>query len=102
MEDFTLAPLGILSFFEKNGIISTVSMTVFGYGFNELTSEIFNNIFMPVINGDEDEKNKLEDKCFYLHGYEFKYGKILLALIKLFVTMYLVYIITLMVKKVSK
>jgi len=99
--DFTLMPTGIIGIFGKTGILNTILMSVMGYNLNELITEIFNNIFKPILNCNDKKGVKLEDKYVEIGKYKFNYGKISLIIAKLIVAMYIVYTIMMFIKYIT-
>lgn len=99
---YTFSPAKLLYFFEKSGLISTVMMTILSYGFHDFTVELYNNLFLPVLNKENADNKKLEDRGLVIKGMDFKWGKIAIAFFKAIIVMYIVYIIALGIKQMIK
>jgi large-conductance mechanosensitive channel len=86
-------------FLNNNNVVSTAIAAVLSERISDIMSVFVDNIIMPIINidcnndGVKDIKN-LEDYEINVLNINFKIGKLIISLIKFFIVMYIIYIIS--------
>jgi hypothetical protein len=98
---YTLNPTKLLYFFDKNKLTTTLLITILSFRIGEFVLDIYNNVFYPIINAKKNGKS-IEDKYIIIFDTRIQIGKVIVSFIRVIIVMYLMYIIALIVKKVSK
>lgn len=99
-----------LRFIGTNGIIKYALAAIISDRINEITSGFVEHIVMPLINVDMnnngirdiDEIIKLEDREIEIKGVRFKLGKVIFSIIKFIIVIFLIFIISNIMKKYIK
>jgi len=92
-----------ISFLKENNIITTAIAAILSDRINEVTNIFVNSVVMPFINidldndGKEDIK-KLEDVSVNVFSAKLEIGKLIYAIIKFVIIMYVVFIISKLLK----
>jgi hypothetical protein len=98
---YTLNPSRLLHFFDKNKLTTTLLITILSFRIGEFVLDIYNHVFYPLINTKRNGIS-IEDKYINIFDTKIQIGKVIMSFIRVIIVMYLMYIIALIVKKVSK
>jgi len=98
--EYTLNPKKLLDYFDRNGLFLTVAIAVVGNCFSEISNEIFNKLLLPIINKEDKNDRRLEDKKITICGVEFEFGKIMIVFLRTIATIYIIYIMFYFIKKI--
>lgn len=87
-------------FLKENNVITTAIAAVLSYRINDITNELFDGLIMPVINRDANKDGipdvkKFEDYEATIFSVKFKIGKVIMALVKFIIILYIIYIVAL-------
>lgn len=85
-------------FLKQNNILTTAIAAVLSYRINDITNELFDGLVMPIINRDANKDGipdvkKFEDYEIEVLAIKFKVGKMIMAVVKLLIILYIVYIV---------
>jgi large-conductance mechanosensitive channel len=105
IHQFTLVQF--LKFLKDQGVFSLAIAAVLSDHINGILNCIIENIIMPVINRDSDKDGvedikKLEDWSLEVSGMKFKFGKLLISVLKFLFVAYILFLLFKMGQKVGK
>lgn len=85
----------LFDYLTKNNILIVVSAALLSYKLNDVSNELFDGIIVPIINSESDKK--FEDYKVTVFSTTFKIGKVCLALLKFFIILYLIYLLSVII-----
>lgn len=93
-------------FLKQNNILTTAIAAVLSYRINDITNELFDGLVMPIINRDANKDGipdvkKFEDYEVEAFSVKFKVGKMIMAIVKLLIILYIIYIVAVLMNASS-
>lgn len=93
-----------MQFLSNNNVLATAIAAVLSERITDVTNSFVDHIIMAVVNRDADNDGKadvksLENKEIVIFKIHFKYGKVLMALIKFIIITYIIFVISKLIKK---
>lgn len=93
-----------MQFLSNNNVLATAIAAVLSDRISDLTNSVVDNIIMAIVNRDADNDGKadvksLENKEIIIFNIRFKYGKVLMALIRFIIITYVIFVISMIIKR---
>lgn len=83
-------------YLQYNNALTIIIAAMLSTRLNEIIDVFFESIIFPIIN--RNKINKIEHKEIHIYGAKLKLGKFILSLFKFAILIYLIYIVTALVK----